>query len=59
MKNEIDNIKQKITSAEQDYKRIEKVWLSAKEITSRIESLLHIARELRSYEELLNKQRIC
>ena len=58
MKDTLDLINKKITCAEEDYKRIESAWISAKEIKTRIESLLHLATELRASEEDVKRRKL-
>ena len=55
MKNQIDITKKNTTSAEQSYKRIYNAWSSAKEVGSRIESLLILTQELRHAEQFSNR----
>ena len=50
MKENLEIIEKKITSAEEAYKKISNAWLSAEEVRDRIESLLVLARELRAAE---------
>ena len=51
MISETETIERKITYAEESYRRIEEAWSNSKDVTSRIESLLVLARELRAAEE--------
>lgn len=53
----LEIINTKISAAEEGYHCIEKAWHSTKEVTSRIESLLVLAEELRAAEESLKKSR--
>jgi len=46
----VTDINRKISKAEESYKKISFAWLSTKEIGTRIDSLLALARELRSIE---------
>ena len=48
---ETEIIGRKITNAEDSYRCIEEAWINAKDVSSRIESLLVLARELRAAEE--------
>lgn len=50
MNEKLEAINEKITDAEESYKQIKNAWLSAEEVNNRIESLLVLARELRSVE---------
>lgn len=54
---ELQILNTKISAAEEGYRCIENAWLSAEEISSRIESLLVLAGELRAAEESRKKSR--
>ena len=51
IKSEIHILDKKTSAAEEGYRCIEKAWHSTKDVTSRIDSLLVLARELRMAEE--------
>ena len=51
IKTELEILNTKISAAEEGYRCIEKAWCSTKDVSSRIDSLLVLARELRSIEE--------
>lgn len=48
------DIKRKLNEAEENYKAIEKAWCSVSDIRSRIDALLELAREVKSYDALRN-----
>ena len=50
MNEKLETIEKRITAAEESYKEICGAWLNAEEVKNRIESLLILARELRSAE---------
>jgi hypothetical protein len=52
---ELEIINTKTSDAEEGYRCIEKAWHSTKDVPSRIESLLVLARELREAEESRKK----
>ncbi len=54
---ELQILNTKISAAEEGYRCIENAWLSAEEISSRIESLLVLAGELCAAEESRKKSR--
>ena len=51
--NEMKRIERKISALEESYKKIENAWTSSAKIKTRIDSLLALAKELRSIEGML------
>jgi hypothetical protein len=50
MNKKLESIEKRITAAEKSYAQISSAWLSAEEVSNRIESLLVLAKELRAAE---------